>query len=153
MVSSCFKSQNRTYFTYSDQQHNNVYVYDFFTQNYFPVSPYDCTCQDCPQLLLLENQYLVICDANHDLVLDTHTNFSLIINISNGIADILAVLHGNVTTLSPPIISTLTNSLDFYYLIIIQQPSCIKFERYRSRGDFSENGMGKIKVKVSVFME
>ena len=123
----CFESQNRTYFAYSDQQHNNVYVYDFFTQNYFPVSPYDCTCQDCicPQLLLLENQYLVIRDANHDLVLDTHTNFSLIINISNVIADILAVLHGNVITPSPPIVCTSTNSLDFTSAITRPAPIII----------------------------
>ena len=124
----CFESQNRTYFAYSDQQHNNVYVYDFFTQNYFPVSPYDCTCQDCPQLLLLEKQYLVIRDANHDLVLDTTTNFSLIINISSGIADILAVLHSNVygaITPSPPIISTLINSLDLTSVIRSTRPAPI----------------------------
>ena len=123
----CFESQNRTYFAYSDQQHNRVYVYDFFTQNYYPVSPYDCTCQDCicPQLLLLENQYLVIRDANHDLVLDTHTNFSLIINISNVIADILAVLHGNVITPSPPIVCTSTNSLDFTSAITRPAPIII----------------------------
>ena len=99
----CFESQNRTYFAYSDQQHNRVYVYDFFTQNYYPVSHYDCTYQDCPQLLLLENQYLVTCDANHNLVLDTTTNFSLIINISGDIADILVILHSIIITPSPPI--------------------------------------------------
>ena len=124
----CFESQNRTYFAYSDQQHNNVYVYDFFTQNYFPVSPYDCTYQDCPQLLLLEKQYLVIRDANHNLVLDTTTNFSLIINISSGIADILAVLHSNIysaITPSPPIISTLINSLDLTSAIRSTQPAPI----------------------------
>ena len=124
----CFESQNRTYFAYSDQQHNNVYVYDFIRQNYFPVSPYDCTCQDCPQLLLLEKQYLVIRDANHNLVLDTTTNFSLIINISSGIADILAVLHSNVysaITPSPPIISTLINSLDLTSVIRSTRPAPI----------------------------
>ena len=96
----CFESQNITYFAYSDQQHNNVYVYDFTTQNHYPVSPYDCprTHQDCPQLLfrILENQYLVIRDANHNLVLDATTNFSLLTNISSGIADILVILHSNV---------------------------------------------------------
>ena len=124
----CFESQNRTYFAYSDQQHNNVYVYDFFTQNYFRVSPYDCTYQDCPQLLLLEKQYLVIRDANHNLVLDTTTNFSLIINISSGIADILAVLHSNIysaITPSPPIISTLINSLDLTSAIRSTRPAPI----------------------------
>ena len=124
----CFESQNRTYFAYSDQQHNTVYVYDFIRQNYFPVSPYDCTYQDCPQLLLLEKQYLVIRDTNHDLVLDTMTNFSLIINISSGIADILAVLHNNVystITPSPPIISTLINSLDLTSAIRSTRPAPI----------------------------
>ena len=28
----CFKSQNKTYFAYSDQQNNNVFVYDFATK-------------------------------------------------------------------------------------------------------------------------
>ena len=94
----CFKSQNETYFAYSDQQHNYIYVYDFTTQNHYPVSPYDCSHvhQDCPQLLILENDYLAIHDAIHNLVFDTTTNFSLIINISSGIADILAILHSNV---------------------------------------------------------
>ena len=105
----CFKSQNKTYFAYSGQQHNYIYVYDFTTQNHYPVSPYDCSHvhQDCPRLFMLGNQYLIIRDSNHDLVLDTKTNFSLIINISSGIADILAVLHSNIhsaITPSPPII-------------------------------------------------
>ena len=103
----CFESQNRTYFAYSDQQHNRVYVYDFFTQNYYPVSRYDCIYHNCPQLLLLKNQYLLIRDADYDLVLDAKTNFSLIINISSGIADILVVLYSSVysvITPSPPIV-------------------------------------------------
>ena len=35
----CFESQNRTYFSYSDQQHYNVNLYDFTTQRNYPVSP------------------------------------------------------------------------------------------------------------------
>ena len=107
----CFKYQNRTYFAYSDQQHNSVFVYNFIKKNRYPVSPYDCL--DCPQLLLLGDQYLIVHDANHDLVLDTKTNFSLIINISSGIPDILAILHSNITihnviTPSPPTIHSTT---------------------------------------------
>ena len=73
----------KTYFAYSDQKNNNVYVHNFTTQNYYPVSPYDCSHvhQDCPRLLILDNEYLVVRDANHDLVFDATTNFSLIINI------------------------------------------------------------------------
>ena len=99
----CFESQNRTYFAYSDQQGKSVFVHDFITGNRYFISSYDCTYQDCPQLLLLENQYLVIRDANHNLVLDTTTNFSLIINISGDIADILVILHSIIITPSPPI--------------------------------------------------
>ena len=102
----CFKSQNRTYFAYSDQLHNSVFVYDFITQNHYPVSPYDCL--DCPPLLLLGDQYLVIRGADYDLVLDTKTNFSLITNISSDVPDILAVLHSNIITPSPPIIHSTT---------------------------------------------
>ena len=110
----CFESQNKTYFAFSDLQSNKILVHDFSTQNYYPrpVSPYDCLTQpDCPQLLFLQNQYLVIRDANRDLVLDTTTNFSLIFNISSGTADILAVLHGNINsaiTPSPPLIHSTT---------------------------------------------
>ena len=111
----CFESQNRTYFAYSDQQHYNVNVYDFTTQNHYPVSLYDCSAtphKDCPQLLFLENQYLVIRDAICNRILDTTMNFSLLINISSGIADILAILHSNAhstsgKTTSPGTISTL----------------------------------------------
>ena len=111
----CFESQNKTYFAFSDLQSNRILVYDFSTQNHYPVSPYDCLVQpDCPQLLLLQNQYLVIRDANCDLVLDsTTTNFSLTFNISSGTADILAVLHGNIystITPSPPLIHSTTTA-------------------------------------------
>ncbi len=113
----CFETQNgRTYFAYSDVQTNNIVMYDFSTQNHYPVStsPHDCLRQlDCPQLLLLQSQYLVIRDSNHDLVLDTTTNFSLIFNISSGIADILAVFHGNINstiTPSPPNIHSTTTA-------------------------------------------
>ena len=89
-------------------------MYDFTTQTYYPVSPYDCSHvhRDCPRLFVLGNQYLIIQDANHDLALDTKTNFSLIINISSGITDILAILHSNIynaITSSPPIIHSTTS--------------------------------------------
>ena len=129
----CFESQNRTHFAYSDQQHYNVNVYDFTTQNHYPVSPYDCSAtphKDCPQLLFLENRYLVIRDSICNRILDTTMNFSLLINISSGIADILAILHSNThstsgKTSSPGTTSTLisfrspehTNSVIFIPLI------------------------------------
>ena len=113
----CFESQNVTYFAYSDQQHHNVYVYDFIGQIDYPISPYFClhSHKKCPQLFtLLDNQYLVIRDSDRDRILDTKTNFSLIFNISSGIADILAILHIisntrlSAITPSPP--STTTES-------------------------------------------
>ena len=111
----CFKSENKTYFAYSNQQDYNVYVYDFITQNCYPVSLYDCPShvhQDCPQLLLLDSDYLIVRDADYSIVLDITTNFNLIINISSGIIDILAVLHTNThgaITPSPPIIKSTTS--------------------------------------------
>ena len=129
----CFESQNRTYFAYSDQQCYNVNVYHFTTQNYYPVSPYDCSAtphKDCPQLFFLENQYLVIRDAICNRILDATMNFSLLINTSSGIADILTILHINAhstseKTTSPGTTSTLisfrspdhTNSVIFTPLI------------------------------------
>ena len=111
----CFESQNTTYFAYSDQQHENVYVYNFIRQIDYPVSPYFClqTHQECPQLFtLLDNQYLVIRDSNCDRILDTKTDFSLIFNTSSGIADILAVLHiiSNTGAITPSPPSTTTES-------------------------------------------
>ena len=106
----CFKYQNRTYFAYSDQQHNSVFVYNFITQKHYPVSPYDCSHLDCPPLLLLGDQYLIVRDTDRDLILDTKTNFSLITNISSDVPDILAVLHiHNVIT--PGMNSTYTSTL------------------------------------------
>ena len=115
----CFEYQNITYFAYSaaDQQHYNICVYDFIRQIHYSISTYFCLHiqQECPQLFILDNQYLVIRDSDRDRVLDTKTNFSLIFNISSGIADILTILHinrGNVNTSaitpSPP--STTTGS-------------------------------------------
>ena len=49
----------KTFFAYSDQQHNYIYVYDFSIQNYYPVSPYDCSHhvnQNCPGLLIIIRQ-------------------------------------------------------------------------------------------------
>ena len=113
----CFESQNRTYFAYSDQQHYNVNVYHFTTQNHYPLSPYDCSAtphEDCPQLLFLENQYLVIHDAICNRILDATMNFSLLINISSGIADILAILHSNAHSTSEK------NIFSRYYIHINQ---------------------------------
>ena len=70
--------------------------------------------QECPQLFtLLDNQYLVIRDSDRDRILDTKTNFSLIFNISSGIADILAVLHNiisNTSAITPSPPSTTTEN-------------------------------------------
>ena len=109
----CFEYQSIMYFAYSDQQHYIIYVYNFIRYTHYPISPYFCLNlqQKCPQLFILDNQYLVIRDSDRDRILDTKTNFSLIFNISSGIADILAVLHINNTsaiTPSPP--STTTES-------------------------------------------
>ena len=90
-------------------------MYDFTIQTHYPVSPYDCPShvhQGCLQLLLLDNKYLIIRDADYNVVLDVITNFSLTINISSGIIDILAILHSinfhSAITLSPPIILSTT---------------------------------------------
>ena len=112
----CFESQNKTYFAYSDQQHNYIYVYDFIAQDHYPVSPYDCSHvhQDCPQLLTLGNEYLVVRDADCNYVLDIATDFNLLINISSGITDILAIVHSNVhsaITPSPPIVHSTASEI------------------------------------------
>ena len=109
----CFNSQNRTFFAYSDQQHNNVYVYDFTTQNYYPVSSFDCLNMECPQLLLLRNRYMVIRDANNVAVLDTIANFSLVMNMTSvSTQTLFAVSHmipNDVSTVAPPITNIQTN--------------------------------------------
>ena len=57
-------------------------------------------------------RYLVIRDSDRDHILDTKTNFSLIFNISSGIADILAILHiiSNTSAITPSPPSTTTES-------------------------------------------
>ena len=114
----CFKTLNRTYFAYSDQNLNRVFVYDFITQNISCVSPYYCPNMNCP--LVVENKYLVVREVNHGLVFDTTNNFSLVINISVGLSDILAILDlhiinvNSAVTPSPPVTShenTTTSSI------------------------------------------
>ena len=105
----CFESQNKTYFAYSDQQHNSVYVYDFLTQNHYPVSSFKCSNMECPQLLLLENHYMTILDASNVIVLDSTSNFSLVINMTLEMApSLFAVSHNinkpnDMSTVAPPI--------------------------------------------------
>ena len=105
----CFESQNKTYFAYSDQQHNSVYVYDFLTQNHYPVSSFKCSNMECPQLLLLENHYMTILDASNVIVLDSTSNFSLVINMTLETApSLFAVSHNinkpnDMSTVAPPI--------------------------------------------------
>ena len=103
----CFETKNTTYFTWSDPQHNSVFVFDFVSGNHFPISPYECSSMDCPQLLLLKNRYIVLHSDDSVFVIDaTHRNeFNLIINASLELSDILAVLsvhnetdHINTTT-------------------------------------------------------
>ena len=110
---NCFNSQNRTYFAYSDQQHYNVYVYNFTTQNYYPVSTFDCLNMECPQLLLLGNRYMIIHDANNVAVLDTIANFSLVMNMTSvSTQTLFAVSHmipNDVSTVVPPITNIQTN--------------------------------------------
>ena len=120
----CFESQNRTYFAYSDQRSNIIFAYDFTSQNHHIVSSYNCSRLNCPQLLLLENQYLVVRDDRCDIFLDVKKNFSLFINTSSGIADVLAILHLHITpgpsphTQNSTIITTATPGKFIYYNII-----------------------------------
>ena len=104
----CFESQNKTYFAYSDQQHNNsVYVYDFLTQNHYPVSSFKRSNMECPQLLLLENHYMAIRDATNVIVLDSTSNFNLVINMTLETAPSLFAMSHNkpndMSTVAPPI--------------------------------------------------
>ena len=102
----CFESQNKTYFAYSDQQHNSVYVYDFLTQNHYPVSSFKCSNMECPQLLLLENHYMTILDASNVIVLDSTSNFSLVINMTLETAPSLFAVSHNINKPNDNIMST-----------------------------------------------
>ena len=90
----CFEIDNTTYFTWSDPQHNIVFVFDFVSGNHSPISPYECSSMDCLELLFLQNQYLVVRSDNNVFVVDvTYRNeFNLIINASLELPDILTVL-------------------------------------------------------------
>ena len=115
----CFSSQSITYFAYSDQQHNSIFVYNFITQTHYgnPTFPYDClNTMECPQLLLLGNFYMIVHDANNIIVLDTTSNFSLVLNKTSGWATqtLLTLSHisdNDVSTVSPPI-TVATNRAD-----------------------------------------
>ena len=78
----CFEVGSTTYFVWSDQQQNAVSVFDFATQTHYPVASYECLTTDCPQLLLLANQYIVYDVDYATYVLNAVTNFSLIFNVS-----------------------------------------------------------------------
>ena len=90
----CFEIDNTTYFTWSDPQHNSVFVFDFVSGNHFPISPYECSSMDCLELLFLQNQYLIVRSDDNVYVIDaTYRNgFNLIINASLELPDILTVL-------------------------------------------------------------
>ena len=110
MVSALISSQSITYFAYSDRQHNSVVVYNFITQTRYgnPTFPYDClNTMECPQLLLLGNRYMIVHDANNIIVLDTTSNFSLVLNKTSGWATqtLFTLSHmsaNDVSTVAPP---------------------------------------------------
>ena len=113
----CFNGQNRTYFAYSDRQHNSVFVHNFITQIDYPVSPYDClNTMECPQLLLLGNRYMIVRDANNVVVLDTTSNFSLVLNKTSGWATqtLFTVSHMSANDVSTvaPLTMVATNTAD-----------------------------------------
>ena len=94
----CFDVGNTTYFVWSDQQQNTIFVFDFTMQTHYPVASYECLTIDCPQLLLLANQYLVYDVDYTTYVLNAVTNFSLIFNVSRSgstglrVSDILSTI-------------------------------------------------------------
>ena len=107
----CFEIENTTYFTWSDPQHNSVFVFDFDSGNYSLVSPYECSSMDCPQLLLLKNQYIVVRSDDNVFVIDALNKFNVIFNVSIDTPDILTFLNitlcsnncdNNTTTTFPP---------------------------------------------------
>ena len=98
----CFDIGNTTYFIWSDTQQNTIFVFDFTMQTHYLVASYECLSTDCPQLLLLANQYIVYDVDYTTYTLNAETNFSLIFNISRsisiGVSDILiAVLNIRVS--------------------------------------------------------
>ena len=98
----CFEVGNTTYFVWSDQQQNTIFVFDFTMQTHYPVASYECLSTDCPHLLLLANRYIVYDVDYTTYTLNAETNFSLIFNISRsisiGVSDILiAVLNIRVS--------------------------------------------------------
>ena len=82
----CFEFENQTYFTYSDQNRNCVYIYKFSSKELNPAVSYECSSIDCPRLLLLDDHYLIVRVTDNIYVLDAKTNFTLIIN-TTGIPD------------------------------------------------------------------
>ena len=84
----CFEVGNATYFVWSDQQQNTVSVFDFATQTHYSVASYECLTMDCPQLLLLANQYVVYDEDSITYVLNSETDFILIFNVSSRASDI-----------------------------------------------------------------
>ena len=121
----CFKNRNRTYSAYSDQNQNRVFVYDFITQDIRSVSPYYCPNMDCPQLLVLKNQYLVVRDVNHAVVLDATNKFSLVINISGDLGDILAIPITMLTVLLPYHLQSLV--MKILLLVPFHQPHQVQY--------------------------
>ena len=67
----CFEVGNTTYFVWLDQQQNTVSVFDFATQTHYSVASYECLTMDCPQLLLLANQYIVYDEDSITYVLNS----------------------------------------------------------------------------------
>ena len=115
----CFEIENTTYFTWSDPQHNSVFVFDFVSGNHFPISPYECSSMDCPQLLLLENQYIVVHSDDNVFVIDALNRFNMMVNVSHAsIPDILTLFHiatynTDTTTAESPSTSSLTDTTTY----------------------------------------
>ena len=115
----CFEIENTTYFTWSDPQSNSIFVFDFVSGNHFPISPYECSSMNCPQLLILKNQYIVVRSDDNVFVIDAVNKFSMIVNVSQTtIPDILTLFYiasynTDTTTAESPSTSSLTDTTTY----------------------------------------
>ena len=108
--SICFETAGnttRSYFVWSYQQQNTVAVFDFATQIHYPVASYECLNMDCPQLLMYENVYVVICDDRNIIVLNAGNSFSQVLLMSSktsssGLLALLSLVLSNIYPSASP---------------------------------------------------
>ena len=95
----CLESQNVTLFAFTDRE-RGIQVLNVSTGSITSLSDTTCTNHPCQPLVVLQDRYLVIRENRaaswYTSVLDSHNNFSIVLEAQHSNADLMAVIEVDI---------------------------------------------------------